>query len=118
VPGGSTTWIEPPAEVPEFGALGDARLSPDGTRVAFALARRDPENEQGWVAVSDGLEGGSRLVATSDARDYFQVKQWLDGETLLLQSSGSVPGVWTVRADGSELRRLADGTVLGVVEGL
>jgi hypothetical protein len=117
VPGGSTTWIEPPADVPEFGAYGDARLSPDGTRVAFALARRDPENEQGWVAVSDGLEGGSRLVATSPAGDYFQVKQWLDGETLLLQSWGAAPGVWTVRADGSELRRLADGAVLGVLGG-
>jgi len=117
VPGGSTTWIEPPADVPEFGAYGDARLSPDGSRVAFALARRDPDNEQGWVAVSDSLEGGSRLVATAPERDYFQVKQWLDGETLLLQSGGAVPGVWTVRADGSELRRLADGTVLGVIGG-
>jgi hypothetical protein len=115
VPGGSTTWIEPPADAPEFGAYGEARLSPDGTRVAFALARRDPENEQGWVAVSDGLEGGSRLVAASEAGDYFQVKQWLDGETLLLQSWGAAPGVWTVRADGSDLRRLADGTVIGVI---
>jgi hypothetical protein len=117
VPGGSTAWIEPPADVPEFGAHGDARLSPDGNRVAFALARRDPENEQGWVAVSDGLEGGSRLVAAAAAGDYFQVKQWLDGETLLLQSAGAVPGVWTVRADGSDLRRLADGTVIGVMAG-
>lgn len=115
VASGSSTRIAPPADAPEFGVLGDARLSPDGSRVAFALARRNPDDEQGWVAVSDGLDGGSRLVATSPAADFFQVKQWLDGQTLLLQSAGAVPGVWTVRADGSDLRRLADGTVLGVI---
>jgi hypothetical protein len=112
---GQVAAILPPPEVGEFAQHGDVRFSPSQTRLAFAMARGTPDAEQGWVAVSDGLSGGSRLVAVSPPGDYFQVKQWLDDETLLLQSWGASPGVWVVKADGSGLRRLADGTLLGVM---
>ncbi len=113
--GGGVTQIQPPPEVTEFDQLGDARFSPDGSRVAFGLARGAPEAEQGWVAVSQGMSGPARLVATSPANDYFSVWGWLDDQTIILQSRGATPGVWLVGADGSSLRRVADGTLLGVV---
>jgi Tol biopolymer transport system component len=113
--GGGVTTILPPPEAVEFGQLGDARFSPDGSRVAFALARGTPDAEQGWVAVSQGMSGPARLAATSPADDYFSVWDWLDDQTLILQSHGATPGVWLVGADGTALRRVADGTLLGVV---
>lgn len=87
------TVISPPAGVPldQIGQEGNVTFSPDGRRVAFAMAHGDPENEQGWVAVTDDLSGSSRLVATSPARSYYNVLGWLD-ETHLLLAMGSVSG--------------------------
>src|SRR5205085_6679589 len=113
--GGGVTHIQPPPEAAEFGQLGDARFSPDGSRLAFGLARGTPDAEQGWVAVSQGMSGPARLAATSPANDYFSIWGWLDDQTLILQSHGTTPGVWLVGADGGDLRRVADGTLLGVV---
>ncbi len=110
---GSIGLITAPAAVTDWGIHGDARLSPDQTRVAYALARGSPDNEQGWVAVSDGISGTSHLVATAPAGDYFNVKGWLNNTTLVLQSWRGTPGVWVVQADGSDLRRIADGVFLG-----
>jgi hypothetical protein len=113
---GQTSALLPPPEVAgEVGVLGDTRFSPSADRVAFALARNNPENEQGWVAVSDGLAGPARLVATADAGDFFDVIDWLDDNTLILQATGVAPGVWLVNADGSQLRHLADGHWLGLI---
>jgi WD40-like Beta Propeller Repeat len=111
----ATRVITPPSDIPQFGVVGGARFSPDGSRLAYALARHDPSNEQGWVAVSEGTRGTSRLIATSPAKDYFWVAAWLDSDTIVLQSGMSPQGVWTVRADGSHLKRLADGIFLGIV---
>jgi hypothetical protein len=118
--GGGLTQIQPPPEGPEatdFAVIGDARFSPDGSRLAYALARSAPSDLQlqGWVAVSQGMSGPARLIATSPADDFFSVWGWLDDQTLILQSRGGSWGVWLVGADGSNLRRLADGTMLGVV---
>jgi len=110
---GTLVQIAPPAAITDWQVHGDVRLSPDQSRVAYALARGDPNNEQGWVAVSDGLTGTSRLVATAPAGDYYSVKGWLNATTLVLQSWGAKPGVWVVQADGSDLRRVTDGFFLG-----
>ena len=111
----SLTQVQPPPEVSEFGQHGDARFSPDGSRLAFALARGEPDNEQGWVAVSNGVTGAAHLVATSDPADYFSVWGWLDAQTLVLQSHAATPGIWLVSADGANLHRVVDGTLLSVV---
>lgn len=95
--------------------LGDARFSPDSTRLAFAAARRNPDDEQGWILVSSGLTGASKLVATSPAKDYYELIAWGNADTLLLQSHNPQPAVWTVRADGSGLSKLADGQFLSLV---
>ncbi len=114
---GAATTINPPSQGVEANFVGSARFSPDGQRVAFGIARGDPNNEQGWVAVSEGLSGGSRLIATAPAGDYFHVVGWMDANTLVLQSWGVKPGVWLVKADGSDLKRVADGVYHGLIIG-
>lgn len=109
--------ISAPANVADYGAVGGARFSPDNTRLAYGLARNNPDDEQGWLALADVASGKSTLIATSPAKDYFQVSAWLDSNTLLLQSAGQVAGIWTVGADGSNLKRLGDGTFLGILPG-
>ena len=111
---GTTTAILPPPEVAgDARFLGGARFSPGGNRLAFSVALGNPDAEQGWVAVSDGLAGTARLVTAAPSGDYFDVIDWLDADTLLLQSWGVTPGIWRVNASGSGLQRLADGRWLG-----
>ena len=119
---GQTTTIQPPAEAAGFGLGGSARFSPDLARMAFALAKRDPENEQGWVAVSDSLSGDSKLIATDKPGRYFTVASWLNLDTLLLQSNSltcnptCTNSLWVVKVDGSGLTHIADGTFLTMLE--
>ena len=119
---GQTTTIQPPADVTGFNLVGSARFSPDLTRVAFALAKRDPDNEQGWVAVSDSLSGGSKLIVTGKPGEYFTVAGWLNADTLLLQSNSltcnptCTNSLWVVKVDGSGLTHIADGTFLTLME--
>jgi hypothetical protein len=119
---GQTTSIQPPAEANGFSLVGSARFSPNLTRVAFALAKRDPSNEQGWVAVSDGLSGDSKLIVTSQPGEYFTVVGWLNTDTLLLQTNQLLcnptctNSVWTVNINGTGLSNVADGTFLALLE--
>lgn len=118
---GAVTSIQAPAEVTDYALLGSARFNSDATRVAFALARGNPEGEQGWVAVSDSLSGASHLVATSQAGQYFTVAAWLNNSTLLLQSNTlncnpvCASALWTVGVDGSNLTKVADGTFVAII---
>ena len=120
---GATTTIQPPAEVTDFGLMGSTRFSPDGQRVAFALARGNPGGEQGWVAVSESLSGGSTLIATSAPGQYYTVAAWLNAGTLLLQSNSMQCSpacsseLWTINTDGSNLVKVADGAFLAVLAG-
>jgi hypothetical protein len=103
--------------VTEHTLIGSARFSPDGQQVAFALARGNPEAEQGWVAVSDGLSGGSRLVWASDVGGFYTVIGWLTDELLLLQWSGTTENsIWVVNASGSDGYKLVVGTFLSLVQ--
>ncbi len=119
---GQSTVIQPPAEISSFGPMGSARFSPDGTRVAFALAKGDPSGEQGWVAVSDALSGGSKLVLTGQAGQSFIVVGWLNASTLLLQTNtlqcnpDCPSSVWTVGIDGTGLNKVADGIFLALAD--
>jgi hypothetical protein len=110
-----TTTIALPTDLKEAKVLGDTRFNPDSTRVAFAAARNNPDNEQGWIIVSTGLTGASKTIAISQAKDYYSLITWLNADTLLLQSHGQQPGVWTVKIDGTGLQKLSDGQFLSLL---
>jgi Ig-like domain from next to BRCA1 gene/WD40-like Beta Propeller Repeat len=119
---GETTIIQPPTDLTGYGFVGSARFSPDGSRVAYALGKGDQNAEQGWVAVSEGLNGGSKLILTSQAGSYYTVAGWLDDQTLLVQTTNPLDcspfcksELWTIKVDGSEARKVADGSFLAMV---
>ncbi len=107
--------IQLPADLKEVKALGNARFNPDSTRIAFAAARNDPNDEQGWILVSTGLTGASKIIAKSAAKDYYELIAWLNADTLLLQSHNPQPALWTVKVDGSGLQKLGDGQFLSLL---
>ena len=82
----------------------------------------DPKNEKGWVALSDGTSGASRVILTSQAGMVYTVNGWLDDRTLLVQSSdltckpGCLNQLWTLGIDGSKPVKVADGSFLTVID--
>ncbi|MGH2521964.1 MAG: hypothetical protein ACRDH2_05615, partial [Anaerolineales bacterium] len=126
---GQVTSIQPPTDGSNLGPLGEAvsshqlvgsaRFSPDGQRVAYALAKGDPNDELGWVAVSEGLSGASKLVANSQPGSYFTVIGWLSDDVLLLQLNGVTPeikpSVWVIGASGADGFQLVEGTFLALL---
>jgi hypothetical protein len=119
--GGGTVTIQAPTDVTGFRLLGSARFSPTGDRVAFALAKGDPNSEQGWLAVGSSSGGVAKLIAVGEAGSYYIVQGWLDDQTLLVQSnniSGSAAGnqLFTIGADGSHLTKVADGNLLTIID--
>jgi hypothetical protein len=121
---GKATTVSLPEHVRSDVQLGSARFSPDGSRIAFAAmvgGIETVELTRGYVAVSDGLNGTSRIVATSAMGEWFSIAAWLPGAVLVLQSHpagpSGLPAVWTARADGSELIELGEGTFLAQFDG-
>lgn len=117
-----TATIQPPAEVNGYNFVGGGRFSPDGKAVAFAMAKGDPSNEQGWLALADSASGNSKLISTGQAGTYFSVHGWLDDQTLLVESHGLQCNptcsneLWTIRTDGSKLTKVAEGSLLTVLD--
>ncbi len=90
--------------------------------MAFALARGDPSNEQGWVAVGDSTGGLSKLILAGEAGSYYTVHGWLDDQTLLVQSNPIMctqdcsSQLFTVGVDGSNPTKVADGNLLTILD--
>lgn len=119
---GHSVTILPPAEVTDFGPLGSAHFSPDGSRLAFTLSKGNPDDEQSWLAVSNGLGSDSSLILTSQPGQSFVVLGWLDDTTLMMQTNSvqCIPdcgAVWTVSVDGSSLNKVSDGSFITFVDG-
>jgi len=118
----SSTTIQPPVGIAGFRIMGSARFSPDGSRVAFALGKGDPNAEQGWLAVGDRAGGASNLIFTTPAGVYDTVLGWLDDQTLLVQSSSLLCNptclnqLWTVGIDGSAPVKVTDGSFLTIID--
>ena len=118
---GSTTTLKVPTDFTGYNVMGSARFSPTGDRVAFALAKSDPNAEQGWVAIGNSTGGTAQLIATSDTGSYYTVQGWLDDQTVLVQSNSitspnGVNQVITVSADGSVITKVAEGSLLTVID--
>jgi len=118
---GSAVTIQLPPDFSGYKVMGSARFSPAGERVAFALAKGDPNAEQGWLAVGNSTGGSAQIIATSDKGSYYSVLGWLDDQTLQVQlysinSPNGVNQVLTVSADGSVINKVAEGLLLTVID--
>lgn len=125
---GKATSVSIPDQVTSDMQLGTVRFSPDGSRIAFAAMTGGVERieeTRGYVVLSDNLSlsGSSHVIVTSEPGEWFSVAGWLSDDRLVLQSHSADPSgrrwpaVWTVRADGSGLVKLADGTFLASFSG-
>ncbi len=91
--------------------LSDARVSPDGRRVAFTVTRMDAEADDYrssvWLVATDG--GEPRRLTTGPGKD--SAPRWSpDGARLAFLSDrdGGKPQLHVIDADGGEARRLTD----------
>jgi hypothetical protein len=109
-----TTIAMPEGQTQDY-LLGSALFNGSGTRIAYASAAGNPDQVNGWVAVADGLSGGSHVILATPS-GFYRVIAWLNDQTLLLQGL-SVPcgdgcagnSLWTVGVDGSGLTQIAQG---------
>lgn len=118
---GTSTTIQPPSDFTAFQTMGSARFSPAGTQVAFALAKNDPNAEQGWVAIGERSGGAAKIILTSDSGYYYNVLGWLNDQTVLVQSynigtAAGVNQILAVSVDGSTVTTLAEDTFIAVID--
>ncbi len=120
--GGSSIFTPPSGLSSGYQLVGSARFSPDGRRLAYAVAKGVQDGEQGWIVVSDTAIDNSRVILTSQAGRYFTIAGWLDEQTLLVQSTDPLDcspycasELWTVNLDGSHAQKVADGSFLTVI---
>lgn len=120
---GTYSAIQLPTEASNYRFLGSARFSPQGNHLVYALAQTDQGSEQGWVAITQ-LNGGSKVILTSEIGIIYTVAGWLDDQTLLLQSINTrvcIPDcateLWALKIDGSAPTKLAEGKFLALITG-
>ncbi len=97
---------------------GSARFSPDGTWVAYACGRNDPENEAGQVMVARTDGSSAPMVLFEDGQNAPQVIGWIDNDRLLFRSydrEDYAESVWRVNRDGSQLVRLGQFDFIGFI---
>jgi hypothetical protein len=115
-----TTNILLPDDLPSGSKpLGSSRFSPDGSRIAFAVAKGVQDEEQGWVIVSDIDVSNSKVILTSQAGSYFTVAGWLNDQTLLVQSTNMQDcspycsgELWLVDINSANPQKVADGSFI------
>jgi hypothetical protein len=97
---------------PDQGQAGAAAYSPSGHRLAYAIARGNPDDEAGQIIVR--LEpAGEGVPFASISNGYFHLLYWLDEERLLAGGSeGGVDRVYRVGLDGS-VTPVAEGRLAG-----
>jgi hypothetical protein len=119
---GGTTTIKAPTDATGYKVMGSARFSPMGDLVAFALAKSDPNNEQGWVAIGPSSGGQAKVILVGQTGSYYTIQGWLDDQTLLVQSNSIVCNptcgnqLFTVGEDSSNLTKVADGSLLAIID--
>ncbi len=83
--GGYATY-NPPAEIMDGGQFaGSARFSPDGKKLAYAVAEGFQDASRGWVVLTDTAFDNSHAIMESEPASYYYVVGWLDDQTLLIQ---------------------------------
>jgi hypothetical protein len=95
----------------EFPVVGSAVLSPSGRWLAYAAARRNPDDEAGLVLVAPAsLDTSPVALAQATGNRYASILGWLDDETIFY-SVNKWPefSLWSVKLDGSGGQQLHSG---------
>lgn len=114
--------ILPPPDAKGYVIVGGARFSPGAKKVAFGMTSGDMTNMKGWLAVSDGTGATSKLILSTPTGQYYTISGWLNDNTLLVESHDILcnptcnNAVYTIGTDGSNLTKIADGSLQAVVE--
>lgn len=97
--------------------MGAAHFSPSSQRLAYSVARGDPDNEAGSVVIvpSDGSISPNVIYHTEGG--YAAAQGWVDEEWLLVERfTGTGSDLLLMKRDGGSIRLLAsDATFLGVL---
>ncbi len=103
---------------------GGARFSPKNIKVAYGF-NREPDashQTQSWIAVADIASQKSQIILTAQAGELVSVIGWLNEDQLLInryQNSGNglwESSLWVMRADGTDLQLIAQGTLIAILE--
>ncbi len=119
----SYVTYNPPAEIMDGQQLaGSARFSPDGKMLAYAVAEGFQDASQGWVVLSDTALDNSHVILASQPASYYNVVGWLDDQTLLIEQHNTLDckplcesELLTIKTDGTQPQKVADGTFLAMV---
>ena len=114
LPDGGLLQTVPPVE--DQGTAGSVVFSPDGTRLAYAVARNDPNQEHGQVVViPTDLSSAPKSIASVEP-GYFSVSGWANATQIVFQRyENDQISVWKVNTDGSDAAKIADGQFVGLI---
>lgn len=118
---GATTTYPLPAlgEQPQTG--GGAVFSPDNTKVAYQVARQNPEQEKYWTILVDLVSGQSRVILEDEGANYevryARIGGWLDANTLAVGETWLGHSAIVDVASGTMLRE-ERGAFLGYAQGV
>ncbi len=100
--------------LPDQGQSGAAAYSTSGERLAYAIARGDPENEAGQVVVR-GRRGEVPVSIASLSPGYFERMIWIDEQRMAVGSfQGEAAQVELVVLDGAR-SPIGEGRLIGVM---
>jgi hypothetical protein len=100
--------------VAEQEIAGAAAFSPDGQRLAYAVARNNPEAEAGQVLLVDLASGSQPISLASTPDGFFHRLDWLDDNRLVVGARlGGVERVVLLTLGSGELP-LAEGLLVGL----
>ncbi len=120
--GASQTYPLPMiGEVPFTG--GDATFSPDTTKVAYQVARSNPDQEKIWTIVVDRLSGVSVVALVDEAQAGSlaygsTIGGWLDNNTFTVSSDWQSGSSAIIDAAAGTVVSEAPGEFLGTVPGI
>ncbi len=109
----SSGKLTPIPVVADQGIAGSALYSPSGAWLAYAVARSEPDNETGQVIIVPAAGGEPKVIA-SFGKGYVHVVDWINEDTLVLESYQSeTPTLWVIQRDSSGLAKIGDGFYVG-----
>lgn len=115
----SSKDVDVPA-LSEQGVSGSSEFSPSGKWLAYAVARNNPDDEAGQVAVvAADLGSAPRVIYKVAQKRYPVVQGWLNDDTLLVTVTNFTEPpntVITMKQDGTGVQEIASGQFVGWIK--